>query len=1125
MKKIFTLSFLLTIISFISISQNAPLWMRYPVISPDGETIVLSYKGDLFKVNTEGGKAQQLTNHEAHDYMPVWTNNGKHIVFASDRFGNFDIFKIPVDGGLSVRLTFHSANEIPESVSPDNSEVIYSSQIQDVESNLLFPDGLQFELYKIPLNGGRPKRILSTPAEDAIYNKDKSLLYYHDKKGYENIWRKHHQSAVTRDIWVYNTAEDKHTQLTGFNGEDRNPVLSSNENYLYYLSEQFGTFNVCRFPVSNLENVEQVSKFETHPVRFLSISNDDVLCFAYDGEIYTQKYGEEPVKLAVEISVDAKLNDYHYIKKSKGISEMTVSPDGKEIAFIMRGEVFVTASDYTETKRITNTPEQERYVSFSPDGKALLYASERNGSWNIYENKFVNQDEKYFWNSTILSETAIVETENETFDPKYSPDGKEVAFLENRTTLRVINLENKQTRTVLDGKYNYSYTDGDQWYDWSPDNKWFLVKFLDKSKWIPEVGLIKADGTEAVINLTESGYSDSRSKWMMNGEMFIWFTDRMGYRSHGSWGAEKDIYAMFFTQDAFNKFTLSKAEYSLIKELKDSTKTKETVSGKKNKKSDKIKDKKPIEINLTNLEDRKLRLTINSSRLSDAVITPNGEKLYYLSKFEKGYDLWMKDIHKNETKLILKLKGYSSSIQLSKDGKFLFLVSGGDIYKINTKDNKKVKVAYKAEYSIDKASERKYIFTHTWNLLDEKFYNTNMHGIDWDFMNNEYKKFLPHINNNYDFAEMLSEMLGELNASHTGCRNIPSNPEADKTASLGVFIDFNYEGNGLKINKIIDKGPLAIINTKAKTETIIEKINGIDILANQDYYQLLNHQAGKKMLVQLYNPTTKERWDETIKPISLDKESELLYKVWVKEMNKETERISNGRIGYVHIRSMNSASYREIYSEILGRHANKEALIVDTRFNGGGWLHDDLVTFLSGKKYWKYEPRGQNLGSEPIFRWNKRSIVLIGEDNYSNGHGFPYAYKALNIGKLVGMPIPGTMTAVWWEQQIDPSLVFGVPQVGVKDLNGNFLENLQLEPDIKIANDSSMGLGASIWTKDLVLAEKMASEIEAGAIFINGMTKSDPRLPFGGIKQSGFGRELGAYGLKEFVNIKTVWIK
>jgi C-terminal processing protease CtpA/Prc len=86
-------------------------------------------------------------------------------------------------------------------------------------------------------------------------------------------------------------------------------------------------------------------------------------------------------------------------------------------------------------------------------------------------------------------------------------------------------------------------------------------------------------------------------------------------------------------------------------------------------------------------------------------------------------------------------------------------------------------------------------------------------------------------------------------------------------------------------------------------------------------------------------------------------------------------------------------------------------------------------------------------------KWIKPSVVLISESNYSDAHGFPYAYKTLKIGKLVGMPVPGTMTAVWWETLQDNSLFFGIPQVGTKDLKGHYLENQQLEPDVKQRQD------------------------------------------------------------------------
>ena len=150
---------------------------------------------------------------------------------------------------------------------------------------------------------------------------------------------------------------------------------------------------------------------------------------------------------------------------------------------------------------------------------------------------------------------------------------------------------------------------------------------------------------------------------------------------------------------------------------------------------------------------------------------------------------------------------------------------------------------------------------------------------------------------------------------------------------------------------------------------------------------------------------------------------------------------------------MNDASFRQVYSDALGKHADKEALIVDTRFNGGGWLHDDLATFLGGKMYATFLPRGQKIGNEPLSKWYRPSTVLIGEGNYSDAHGFPFAYRSLGIGKTIGMPVPGTMTAVWWETQINRNIYFGIPQVGIQDLDGKLQENYQFEPDIKVKND------------------------------------------------------------------------
>jgi len=1064
-KKLFFITTFLVALAKSLLGAETPTWLRYPAISPDGTTIVFQYQGDIFKVDANGGMATALTSNSAYDTQPVWSPDGKTIAFASDRFGNFDIFTISVEGGSPNRITFNSGNEKPSSFTPDGKFILFSGLISDTPENAMFPSGGVPELYSISVKGGRENQILTSPALFANYSSDKSLLLYQDQKGYENQWRKHHTSSVTRDIWIYDVNSKKHSKFSSFKGEDLNPIFSSDNKDVYYLSEREGSMNIFKAPTNNASELSQITKFEKHPVRFISIAKNNTLAYSYNGDIYTQGEGAKAKKIEININTDSKENPVAFKKMRSGASEMSVSPNGKEVAFIVRGEVFVTSVEYGTTKRITSTPEQERSVSFSPDGKALLYASERKGSWNLYQTKVVREVETSFANSTLLKEEVVLESTPEAFQAKYSPDGKEVAFLEERTTLKVINLKSKKVRTILDGKWNYSYSDGDQHYDWSPDGKWFLVNFYPHTIFMSDVALVDAQGNQTIKNITESGYSDNAAKWSLKGNAMIWFTDKRGYRSHGSWGSQSDVYAQFFTQEAYDNFKLSKEEREVkekvekeAKRLKEEAEKEKKKDDKKDKKKkDEKKDEKKVEelkFDYKGLEDRQICLTINPSRLSDAILTPDGKKLFYLSRFEGGYDLWVNNLVENSTKKVLDLRGGGGAMQFDKDAKNLFLMSGNSIIKVDVASNKRKNISYNAEMYLDKAAEREYMFEHVWRQMMKKFYDPKLHGVDWDFYKEEYQRFLPHITNNYDFAEMLSELLGEMNASHTGASYRGGSRNGDKTAKLGAFYDWNYKGDGLKIAEVLEKGPLNKADSKIKAGVIIEKIDGISLNKDKSHYPLLNHKAGKKVLLSLYNPTSKKRWDEIVKPISYT--GDLLYERWVKNCQKECDRLSNGRIGYVHVQGMDSRSFRKVYSEMLGKYGTREAIIVDTRFNGGGWLHDDLITLLSGKEYAKFSPRDQLMGSDPMSKWKKPSAVLINEGNYSDACAFPYAYQYLNIGKLVGMPVPGTMTAVWWESLQDKSIVFGIPQVGIKDMKDNYIENQQVEPDIRVENKFEM---------------------------------------------------------------------
>ncbi|MBE9488104.1 MAG: PD40 domain-containing protein [Bacteroidetes bacterium] len=1033
MKKI-VLSIFVAIMTLSSFAQENPLWLRGASISPNGEQVAFNFKGDIYTVPVKGGRATAITTNPAYDGFALWSPDSKTLAFASDREGGFDIFKVSAEGGAPERLTFHSKSEKPLAFLNDTT-IMFGASIQpDIKANV-FPSRRFSQVYTVSINGGR-SQLFSSISMDAISVLGDKILYQ-DIKGVENKLRKHHTSSVTRDIWLLE--DGKFTKQSTFKGEDLSPVWSEDGKSFYYVSGESGTMNVFKKEMAG--KTQQLTNFTKNPVRGLSKSANGTFVFSYAGEIYSLKEGAKPQKIEIKIIRDdiEKKEQTKYI--SSKAQEFAVSPKGKEIAFIVRGDIFVTSSDYSITKRITNTSEEERDINFSPDGRSLVYASERNGIWGIYKSSISRKDEKNFTYSTDIEEELLIKNSLSSFQPQYSPDGKSIAYFEDRTALRVYDVSSKKIKTVLEGKYNYSYSDNDISFEWSPDGKYLLTSYIGIGGWnSPDVAVINVK-TKEVTNLTQSGYSDNGAKWVLGGKAIIWSSDKAGMRSHGSWGSTNDVYITFFDAEAYDKFKMSKEELELLNP--DKGDKKDEKASKKEKKS---KKKNDIKYDFNNHKERTIRLTINSSRLVDYILSKDGSKLYYLASFEGQPDLWVRDFKDSSTKILIKGAGYGSFQKDSKED--LFILANGGLGKVDVTAGKVKSISFSAEFKYKPSQEREYIFEHVWRLITDKFYDKNLHGVDWNGYKAEYSRFLPYINNNHDFAEMLSEFLGELNASHTGAYSFSS--KVIPTAFLCASYDNNYKGDGLKIAEIIEGSPLHKAGSKIKAGDIITKINGVELSANKDYYHLLEGKIGK--VIELSVKSGRKEYLCKIKPVSYGFQTKMLYKRWVKRCKAIVDSLSKGKLGYVHVEGMDSHSFREVYSDVIGLYRNREALIVDTRNNGGGWLHDDLVTLLSGKVYETFEPRGRYIGSDPFTKWTKPSIVLQCESNYSNAHGFPYIYKTLGIGKLVGTPVAGTMTAVWWENQIDNSIVVGIPEIGVKTTDGEYLENKQLEPDILIYN-------------------------------------------------------------------------
>lgn len=1029
-------------------AQDAPNWLRHSAISPDATKIAFTYKGDLYTVPTSGGKATQLTFHEAHDFMPVWSKDSQKIAFASDRYGNFDVFIMDAEGGAATRLTYHSSDEMPYTFSADGQTVIFGGVRQDLAEHRQYPTGSQPELYQVPVKGGRIDQVWTLPAEYVKVSADGKKMIYHDKKGGENEWRKRHQSAITRDIWVYDVASKSHKMLTSFGGEDRNPVFAPGEKDIYYLSEENGSFNVFKMNLENPSQKKALTELKDFPVRFLSIAENGTMSFSYNGELYTLKEGESPKKVQVSIKTQPISNTDSYISINGGVREMSISPDGKEIAFIARGEVFVTAVDGSLTKRITNTPEQEQFVQFAPDGKSIVYASERDGKWRIYQAKKIrDKEEPFFYASTLIQEETLVSNEFDNYQPIISPDGKKLAYIEARRKLIVMDLASKTSVTLMGPEHLMHMRDGDQYFNWSPDSKWLLASYRPTLA-NGEIVLLDATCKKPMENLTQSGYGDRSAKWVNGGKQMLWFSNRDGLKGFAtSGGAQNDVYTLFFTKDAFEKFNLSKDDYDLMKEVEKANKVGEE------KKDEKKDDKKVEELNFDweDLKERKARLTIHSSSLGDAVLDKEGEKLYYLARFEKGMNLWSTDLRTKETKMELKLDAASGSLEWDKEMKNLYLLSGGSIAKITNNGSKREAIKISGEMSMDTEAERAHLFEHIKIRTQGAFYTPDMHGVDWEALATSYEKHLPHIGNGYEFAEMLSELIGELNVSHAGARYNRSIPQADATASLGIFMDYTHKGPGIKISEIIKGSPLDKSSINVKAGMIIEKVDGELIASDRDVAQYFNRKADKFTLLEVVDPSNGSRQQITLKPISIGEENRLLYTRWVKKNQEEVEKLSDGKLGYVHIPGMSDGPYRNTYEEMMGKFHDKEGVIVDTRFNGGGDLVADLAMFFTGEKFITYATEDRDLGYEPTFRWTKPTLAMFNEANYSDGHCFACGYTDLNIGKTVGMPTPGTCSFAGWESLPDGTR-WGVVPVSAKNKAGEWMENNETVPQFQVKN-------------------------------------------------------------------------
>lgn len=1029
---------------------DRPLWMRYPAISPDGTRIAFAYRGQIWIVPSQGGEATALTGAPFYSSHPIWSPDGKRIAFTSDRHGNADVFIVPVDGGPATRLTYHSASDRPMAFSRNGEQVFFDSNrlgdpvadAFDAQKGLGAP--IIRQVYAVPSSGGRPHLVSATPMLDLSPGRDGKQMLYTSFGSIENPWRKHQVSDSAGDIWLYDTAPKgnsagKHRRLTQWRGEDRNALFMPDQAAMVWLSERGGSFNVWRRALDGGEP-EQVTHHTQWPVRFLSSADDGTLAYAWDGEIWILPQGKgEPRRVPVQIRQTDLVDGPAVTSVNDSATELSVSPDGKELAVIARGEVFVVSTADGATRRITRTPAEERFVSFSQDGRKLLYASERGGDWDIYESRLTRDADTGFSGAAPFEEALLLDSDSDSYQPLYSPVGDKIAYVDNRSTIRVLDTTTGDSVEVLPTDVAYSYQDGDMQFAWSPDGRWLVARTGMAGS---NVELLDATGRMPRQDLTLNGFSDNDPSVSADGSLVLWISDRNGLRTAISQGVQKDVYAAFLTREAFEAFK---------------------SGGEKTPPEDaaaKLDVSTPANgaglPEVAGLDLRTVRLTPFSTPVAFYRLTPDGKKLVFVSLQADGTAAGtLLDLKTKVSKqLFTRPAGADDSYVTDPKVESLFVLSNGAISRYGLGDGKKTPVPFKAEMVRDVHAEVASIFDHSWRATRETFYRPDMQGVDWDAVGAHYRRFVPLIVHWENLSELLSEMQGELNASHQGTHFQRKNPLGDQTASLGLYYDQSYEGEGVRIAEVIPGGAADHRDSPLVPGAVILSVDGIPIQADMSIDQLLNRRAGKPVLLSVKPADGGPEVSETLKPVNLLEENALAYRRWVAKRREMVERLSQGRIGYVHISGMALAQYQQAYGELFGRYRDADGVIVDIRFNGGGNLHDQLVVMLTGENDSDLISRdGNTIIRNPVGRFTKPSVLLVNASSYSDASVFPMLYQVKRIGKIVGERVPGTGTARSVVSELQPGLTYTVPELGFRLKDGNWFENTEVEPEVLIYND------------------------------------------------------------------------
>ena len=1046
-----------------------------PEINPNGDTIAFTYQGDIWTVNSTGGRADRLTIHEGYESNPAWSNNGEKIAFSSDRFGNDDVYVIPKSGGTPKRLTYHNADDRVTGFS-GNDEVLFNSRRTYAQVER------EWEILRVDADlesttKQTESRFMDALGFDAVVSPNGKLVAF--VRGTARTSREDYTGPANRDIWIYDTVQDSYRQLTTYSGSEFMPKWINNDS-LYYISPQAGKYNIFKATLgtqgdnsAKQNTVEQITQETDFGINHFSTSkNGTTLVYqAGDKVMLFNPKSKSGIALNIDVKSDFRFDPIVTKSVANKVDEYEVSPNSKLSAYVHRGDIFVTRNDKEDKRSValSTGPARDRDIAWLNDD-ALLFVSDASGQNDLYLVTSDDPEKTSLFASLKHKITKLTQSEQEEFDPVVAPNGKKIAFRQDRGKLIVADISK-------DGKLSNEKTLLDGWdtpsaVSWSPDSLWLAYSLSDLN-FNEEVYIHAANNESAPVNVSmhpkydrNPVFSPDGSKlgfisMRNNGDFDIWFA----WLNKEDWQRSKEEWRRL------DKETDHKNEGKKPSEKAGEKITDEDINGEQEEQvAGEEEMVAAIKIDFDGIYKRLEQVTAFAGNETSMIFDIQGEHIYYSTgsagrqDFKADRNLYKIKYNGEDKKTIIDDNKMPESLVLDKSGKHVFaLVDGGKITRISTKDDKVETLQTDSKITIDYAQERAQIFDEGWRALNAGFYDPKFHGYDWNALRAKYRPLALAASTKEDFQYIFNLMLGQLNASHMGMRrgDNPKQTQSQKTGLLGIEGEHNELG--YTITKVLANSPADRVDSKLNIGDTIVAVNQKSLI-NENLFALLIDTVNTPVLLEVMS----QGQNKEIVIWPTDSLGDQLYDSWVDERRRLTNEYSNGKLGYLHIRGMNWSSFERFERELMAAGHGKQGIVIDVRYNGGGWTTDYLMTVLNVKQHSYTIPRGATNDIEknhsefkntypfaerlPLSAWTKPSIAMSNENSYSNAEIFSHAYKALGIGKLVGRPTFGAVISTGGYGLVDGSFV-RMPFRGwwVKETGEN-MEKVPAIPDIEVFN-------------------------------------------------------------------------